>query len=336
MKIAWKPISPDQQWESGHKSAGTTDRPVRHSNEADHTEFEIFPQEPQRSLDQLVIPKHVQHRIEIAIIQVLNKETLYDEWGLRKIDPHRNGTSLNFYGPPGTGKSMAAEAVAHRLGMHFIDVSYAEIESKYVGDTPKNIAACFRQASEVDAVLVFNEADSILGSRLSSVTQSSDHSVNVSRAEMLRQLDMFHGLIIFTTNFPSNYDQAFVRRIRQHVKFELPDKETRRILWEKLIPQTVPRTTEGLDLDILAEKSENLSGGDIVNVIISAATLAVSRTGAERVLRTEDLLQELDPIQNAKRDVGKTPDNGFRMKAVEETDTLPNALTSVPDGSTND
>lgn len=334
MEIGWIEVPADQNRDSGRTTAGITDRPEPGDKDS-HPDIGGFPQEPRRSLDQLVIPEHVRRRIELAITQILNKETLYGKWNIREIDPYRNGTALNFYGPSGTGKSMAAEAVAHRLDMPFIDVSYAEIESKYVGDTPKNIASCFRQASQANAVLVFNEADSILGSRLSNVTQSSDHSVNVSRAEMLRQLDMFQGLVIFTTNFPRNYDQAFVRRIQQHVKFELPDKETRRALWEKLIPQEVPRDDEGLDFDILAAKSEGISGGDMVNVIVSAATLAVSRTEAERVLHTDDLIQELEPIQNAKRDVGKNQDHDFRVVSIEETDTLPRELTTIADGTTN-
>jgi hypothetical protein len=160
----------------------------------------LVPRKPQRSMDDLVLPAAVRHRIDLALSQVDNHEILYQHWNLKKIDPYRVGTALNFYGPSGTGKSLAAEAIAHQRRQLFIDVSYAEIESKYVGDTPKNIEACFRQAAARDAVLVFNEADSILGSRLSNVTQSSDHSVNVSRAVMLSQLDAFGGLVVFTTN----------------------------------------------------------------------------------------------------------------------------------------
>jgi hypothetical protein len=65
-------------------------------------------------------------------------------------------------------------------------------------------AYCCRQAAAHDAVPAFKRADSILGSRLSHVTQSSDHSVNVSRAVMLSQLDAFGGLVVFTANFPRN------------------------------------------------------------------------------------------------------------------------------------
>jgi SpoVK/Ycf46/Vps4 family AAA+-type ATPase len=263
----------------------------------------LVARKPQRSMDDLVLPPAVRHRIALALSQVDNHEILYQHWNLKKIDPYRVGTALNFYGPSGTGKSLAAEAIAHQRRQLFIDVSYAEIESKYVGDTPKNIEACFRQAAARDAVLVFNEADSILGSRLSNVTQSSDHSVNVSRAVMLSQLDAFRGLVVFTTNFPRNYDAAFIRRILVHVRFDLPDEATRRALWEMLVPPEIPRA-ERLDVAFLAASSEGLAGGDIVNVVKAAAALAVSRSGPDRGLRNRDLLAEIASIRQAKSEVG--------------------------------
>lgn len=256
-------------------------------------------------MNDLVVPATVLRNIELALSQVDHHEILYQQWNLKKVDPHRTGTALNFYGPSGTGKSLAAEAIAHHRGCPFIDVSYAEIESRYVGDTPKNIVACFRQAEEHNAVLVFNEADSILGSRLSSVTQSSDHSVNVSRSVMLSQLDSFRGLVIFTTNFPRNYDIAFVRRILVHVRFDLPDERTRSALWASLIPTEIPRA-EQLDTAVLAASSAGFSGGDIVNVIKAGAARAVSRSQVERVLRTDDLLGEIHAARQARGEVGKS------------------------------
>ena len=137
---------------------------------------------PVRTMDELVVAEVVRRRVEAALSRVINHELLYETWNLRSLDPRRAGVALNFYGPPGTGKSLCAEAVAHRLGRAALFVNYAEIESRYVGETPKNIVRAFEAARAQDAVLVFDEADSILGSRLSSVTQSADHGVNVSRA----------------------------------------------------------------------------------------------------------------------------------------------------------
>ena len=107
---------------------------------------------------------------------------------------------LNFYGKAGTGKSMAAEAVAKALGKKIYHINYSELESKYVGETPKNIRKAFECATRDDAMLIFDEADSFLGKRLTSVTQSADYGVNITRSVLLMELEKFAGVVVFTTN----------------------------------------------------------------------------------------------------------------------------------------
>ena len=155
-------------------------------------------------------------------------------------------------------------------------------------------------------MLIFDEADAMLGSRLSQVTQSADHAVNVSRTTMLRQLDRFDGLVVFTSNFPENYDAAFVRRILTHIRFELPDTATRIQLWSYMLPVGLPKADD-VDLALLADESEGLAGGDLVNVVIRAATTAVNRTGEQRRVSLEDLRAELASARRAKAEVGKPP-----------------------------
>ncbi|NUL02177.1 ATP-binding protein [Streptomyces lunaelactis] len=268
---------------------------------------QFIPEQPRRSLDEVILPDTVRQRVELALDLVAHHTLLYDTWNLRSIDPYRRGTALNLYGPSGTGKSLCAEALAHRLGRSVINVDYAQIESKYVGDTPKNIVRCFEEAHEHGAVLVFDEADSILGSRLSRVSQSADHAVNVSRAVMLRQLDRFDGLVVFTTNFPRNYDAAFVRRILTHVKFELPDPETLHRLWERLLPEALP-IEPGFDRGALAQESAGLAGGDLVNVITGAAAAAARRGGESGVVTAGDLMLEIKSAHRARAEVGRAPE----------------------------
>lgn len=260
--------------------------------------------EPVRTMDELIVADAVRGRIDVALSRIENHHLIYQDWGLASIDPHRRGTALNLYGPPGTGKSLAAEAIADRMGRPFVDVEYADIESRYVGQTPKNIIRCFEAATETKAVLVFNEADSILGSRLSDVRQSADHGVNVSRATMLRQLDLFDGLVVFTTNFPRNYDPAFVRRILDHVHFDLPDAETLGRLWARLLPEQLP-LADDVERSQLVERSVGLAGGDLTNVVVLAAGLAATRTEAKQMVTMADLVEQLDSVRQAKEAVGK-------------------------------
>jgi SpoVK/Ycf46/Vps4 family AAA+-type ATPase len=220
---------------------------------------------------------------------------------------------------------MAAEALAAARGRRYIDVSYAELESKYVSQTSKNIVECFRQAAAHDAVLVFNEADSILGARLSEVTQSADHSVNIARSVMLTQLDHFTGLVIFTTNFARNYDNAFVRRILTHVRLDLPDTATRRRLWERFLPAAMPGVTDlnGDALDELAAASEQLAGGHLVNIVIAAAGRVAERTGTERRLQLRDLQEEIQIARRTQQDVGRPNSEPARVVDVQQLEGLP-------------
>lgn len=276
---------------------------------------------PIRTLDDVIVPQAVRERIESALSLIRNHETLFITWNLAKIDPYHKGTAINLYGPSGTGKSMCAEAVACETGRPFINVNYAQIESRYVGQTPKNIESAFDAAREQGAVLIFDEADAMLGSRLSNVTQSADHAVNVSRTTMLRQLDRFDGLVLFTTNFPENYDAAFVRRILTHIRFELPDRETLRRLWTHMIPAELP-TAEDMDLDTLAAESYGLAGGDLVNVVIRAATTAVNRANEHRSVTLDDLRKEVTSARLARAEIGKPP-AGAHIISLRPADKAP-------------
>ena len=95
------------------------------------------------------------------------RRTIYVDWNFASVDPMGLCTVINFYGPPGTGKTLSAEAVAGELGLRFLPLGIAELESKFLGDTAKNIQKAFESAREDPAVLFFDEADTLLGKRLS-------------------------------------------------------------------------------------------------------------------------------------------------------------------------
>ncbi len=288
---------------------------------------DFIPEKPIRHFEDIILSSTVRIRIETALNRIRYHDKLYNEWNLKKIDPHGQRTAINFFGDPGTGKTFCAEAIAHRLNKRIIKVNYAEIESKYVGETPKRITSAFRKAKETDTILFFDEADSILGKRLTNVTQSADHGVNVSRSVMLLQLDAFDGIVIFASNLPSNYDPAFVRRILAHIEFELPDKECLIKLWTYLLPNEVPRS-ENVTSEWLASQSEGLSGGDILNLVKLSASQAVSRTKDECKIFQSDILDSVVQVRSGKEKVGTpTPLPGERKITVSEkivpTEELP-------------
>ncbi|MEI6233302.1 MAG: ATP-binding protein [Planctomycetota bacterium] len=262
------------------------------------------PRDPMFKLKDIILPERAKRDLEVLKSRIRNHSLLYDDWGVRAIDPCGVALAVNFYGQPGTGKTMCAEALAADLGKKIIEVNYAEIESKFVGETPKNIRAAFLKAQETDSILFFDEADSILGRRMTNVTQAADHGVNVSRAVMLKQLDAFHGIVIFATNLAKNFDGAFVRRILQHIEIPLPDLDGRGKIWRHMISPAVPGR-DALDWEQLAVSSDGLSGGEIKNAVIICLSEVANRTGAERVVALADVLRAVEDVRRAKKDIGR-------------------------------
>ncbi len=273
--------------------------------------LELFVVEtPRRRLADLIVPEATRRQLNTLLTKIRHHHTLYDTFGLSEVDPYGGRTAINLYGPPGTGKSFAADALANELGLGIIRANYAEIESKYVGETAKNIKAAFEKARETGAVLFFDEADSILGRRLSNITQSTDHAVNVSRSVMLLELDRFSGVTIFATNLASNYDTAFVRRILGHVEMPLPDADGRARLWRLHIPGRMPIALDEVGWDRLAAETEGLAGGDILNCVVSAASRAIERDGPTCQVALSDFLTAIAAVRRARDVIGVAAPGG--------------------------
>jgi len=256
--------------------------------------------DPYYTFESIILPQTTRKNIDVLLSRIRNHTLLYEKWELSKIDPFGRNKVINFYGLPGTGKTMCAEALAHKLDKKLIEVNYAEIESKYVGETGKNISLAFQKATEQGAVLFFDEADSILGRRMTDIKQAADQAVNVSRAVMLKELDKFSGIVVFATNLAKNFDGAFVRRILLHIRVPPPDTVGRLQLWQLMISPLVPGR-DSLNWPELADKSESLTGGDIKNAVIICLSEAAARDN--RTLRQQDVLNAIDNIRQAKAEI---------------------------------
>ena len=230
---------------------------------------EIFiPEEPKFSLDDIILPEDVKNQILDATTYADNSHRVFELWGFKHTHKYSRRIGINLYGAPGTGKTMAAHAIAKNLGRKILIVNYADIESKFVGETPKNIRKAFNAAKASNSILFFDEADAILSKRVTNMTQAVDVSVNQTRSVMLMLMNEFQDFIIFATNFIENFDAAFMRRISIHIKFTLPDEICRRKLWRMYTPLEVPNN---LDFDELAKKFDKISGSDISNAMLNAA-----------------------------------------------------------------
>jgi SpoVK/Ycf46/Vps4 family AAA+-type ATPase len=235
---------------------------------------------PERTLADVVLPPRTRRTLEQALAEVRNHTLIFGRWGLGERHSSGCGLAFNFAGPPGTGKTICAEAIAHELGMKLLVVDYAEAESMWVGETPKNVVAAFRSAVEKNAVLFFDEADAIATRRSAGAPMRSDREANLTVNVLLRELEAFNGIVIFATNLAANFDPAFERRIRTHVLFEIPGAEERARIWQLQIhPKKTPLAPD-VDFRALAERHV-MSGGDIKNAVIKAAAAAAAEPGAD-------------------------------------------------------
>ena len=232
-------------------------------------EEEIFiPEEPKFSLDDIILSDAVKNQILDVATYAENSFRVFELWGFKNTHKFSRRIGINLYGAPGTGKTMAAHAIAKNLGRKILVVNYADIESKFVGETPKNIRKAFEAAKKSNSILFFDEADAILSKRVTNMTQAVDVSVNQTRSVMLMLMNEFQDFIIFATNFIENFDPAFMRRISVHVKFELPDEDCRKKLWAMYIPKELPNN---IDVDEIAKKFDGISGSDIANAMLNSA-----------------------------------------------------------------
>lgn len=254
-------------------------------------------EEPQHQFSDIILNSNTYDAIQDVLVLYEKRELLFDQWGLGSTHRKQNRAGINLYGHPGTGKSMAAHAIAHQLGRCILTVDYAQIESKYVGETSKNLVAMFDYAKETNSILFFDEADALLSRRVTNMSSSTDVSVNQTRSVLLVLINEFDDLILFASNFITNYDPAFIRRILAHVKFELPDEENRFRLWRMYIPQRMPTDA---DIRALAVKYSGISGSDISNAVLNASFRAARLN--ERAVRHAYFEEAIARIIKSKAD----------------------------------
>src|SRR6202166_4210378 len=230
---------------------------------------------PRRAFDDVILSPVTRSALEAALAQVTQHDLIFKSWGFGERHSTGLGLAFNFAGPPGTGKTICAEAIAKSLGRQLLVVRYAELESMWMGETSKNVAAIFRTAREEHAVLFFDEADAIAARRSTSPDSGSQRESNSVVNVLLQELERYTGVVIFATNLAANFDPAFERRIRTHVLFEMPGETERAKIWQvQLHPLRTPLAAD-VDLNALSLRYE-VSGGDIQNAVLKAALAAAA------------------------------------------------------------
>ena len=200
------------------------------------------------------------------LTQLLNDDHYQEIRNRLKESGFRCGFTCLFYGMPGTGKTETVLQLAKETGRDIMQVNISEIKSMWVGESEKNIKALFDnyrnkvRESKLTPILLFNEADAIIGKRQEGAERAVDKMENSIQNIILQEMETLDGILIATTNLAQNMDKAFERRFLYKIKFEKPTLEARMHIWHEMIP-----TLSEHDAKTLAEKYE-FSGGQIENI----------------------------------------------------------------------
>jgi len=272
---------------------------------------------PRYGWDDLILPVDLITILRELVSTVRGRPKVLDEWGLGKKLASSSGVTVLFAGPPGTGKTMAAEVIAIDLGLDLFKINLSSVVSKYIGETEKNLEKIFEEAQSSNAILFFDEADSIFGKR-SEVKDARDRCANLEVSYLLQRMEAYDGVTILATNLRSNLDEAFTRRLQFALDVPFPREEHRLRIWEALFPPSVPRADD-IDFGFLAQKFK-FAGGSIRNVILSAAYLAAADGGC---VTMEHLLHS---TRRELQKMGRLVDNND-LRRPDRADNPPESMS---------
>ena len=182
--------------------------------------------------------------------------------------------------------------VDFQLATPLLKVDLSRIVSKWVGETEKNLEAVFSEAEESQAVLLFDEAESLYGKR-AEVRHGSDRYSNLEVGYLLQRLESFSGLVILASNLREQIDPAFLRRFHVVLHFPAPGPAERARIWRLAFPRAAP----------LAQnvRLEDLSGLEMSGAAIVSAASIAALLAAEARSETIELQHVMEAVERQYR-----------------------------------
>ena len=235
------------------------------------------------SQKQLFFPKDIQRQVD-ELSRFLQPENYQKIQERMKEKGFRYGFACLFYGSPGTGKTESVYQLARMTGRNIMVVDVPQLKSMWVGQSEKNVKALFDRYREqvkkakLTPILLFNEADAIIGIRKNGADNAVDKMENSLQNIILQEMEQLDGIMIATTNLQQNLDKAFERRFLYKIKFDKPTEEARAYIWQSMIPEL-----SEMDVHTLASKYD-FSGGQIENIARHYAIDAILHGKSEDVL----------------------------------------------------
>jgi SpoVK/Ycf46/Vps4 family AAA+-type ATPase len=236
-------------------------------------------------IEDLILPEDTDTQVREILDAARSRSIVFQEWGFDRKFSKGRGLSALFDGEPGTGKTLCAEILAAELGLTLYRIQIANVVSKYIGETEKNLTRIFKEATDGHCVLLFDEADSLFSQR-TDVKSVHDKYSNMEINVLLQLMERYEGLVLLTTNLKKGIDKAFERRLSFKISFPFPERSHREKIWMHLLPDAAP-VADDIEFDILASSFE-LSGGSIKNAVIRAAYRAAARSSP---ISMDDLLE---------------------------------------------
>ncbi len=203
------------------------------------------------------------------------------EWPLKYPDSFkrmgiRPARGILLYGPPGTGKTYIVKALANEAGANFITVKGPELLSKWVGESEQHVREIFRRAKQVaPTIIFFDEIDALAPKRgMDSGSRVTEQVVSQVLTEMSGIEEMEGVVVIAASNRPDIIDPALLRpgRFDRLIHVPAPDRTARLEIF-RIHTRSMP--IKGVDVEVLAEKTEGYSGADIEAVCREAAMCAL-------------------------------------------------------------
>lgn len=227
--------------------------------------------EPRKGPGDLILPEQLHKQVLEVGEFYLSCPQVYEQWGMRHVVTGGGGLKALFTGAPGTGKTLAAEVIAHHLGLPLLKVDLARVVSKWVGETEKNLDTVFGEAEESHAVLFFDEADSLFGKR-GDVQHGADRWANIEVGFLLQRLEDYFGLVVLSSNLKDQLDAAFLRRFQIVLHFPNPGPGERIRIWRHAFKSTPCESS----IPFESLSTLDMTGASIVSAAFTAASMAAS------------------------------------------------------------
>jgi AAA+ superfamily predicted ATPase len=256
--------------------------------------------EPTRhlTLDDVILSKANKAQVRELLDRIRLRGRVEKELNLQRKLALGQGLVVLLAGAPGTGKTLTAELIANQQGVDLYKVDVSAIVSKWVGQTEKNLGRIFSEAEDSDALLFFDECESLFGQRGETASEASGRWANLQVNYLLSRIEEYSGIVVLATNLRKNIDDAFIRRIHVIIDFSTPDDAMRLEIWNRVLPAAASYVAEA-DLQRIATRFA-LTGGNIRNAVIDAAFRALA--GGSEKIGLRDLV---DAIGREYQKVGK-------------------------------